>query len=127
MANTDEQTLLERIGGVDALHTLVGAFYFNVLNDPRVAPFFKDIDFLKVLDHQRRFLTQAFGGAREYSGRSLRAAHSHLVRDAGLQAEHFDAIADILRYTLNDLNFSDPVIEEVLAVVESVRADVLAG
>lgn len=124
-ANPPQQSLYERLGGEKAIRTAVHAFYFNVFRDDRVAPLFVDVDSERLLKHQNDFFTYAFGGPNNYSGPSLRKAHEKLVREHGLDDEHFDAIVEILATTLADLDFPPALIDEATGVVESVRSDVL--
>ena len=71
------------------------------------------------------FLTYAFGGAPNYSGRSMREAHRHLVEEQGLDDRHFDAVVEDLALTLRELNVAEELVREVIDVTESVRDDVL--
>lgn len=120
-----QQSLYARLGGPEAIRTAVHAFYFNVFRDSRVAHFFVGVDSERLLKHQNDFFTFAFGGPNQYSGASLRKAHENLVREHGLNGEHFDAIVENLATTLSDLDYPPSVVDEALAVVESVRGDVL--
>lgn len=121
----ESTTLLARLGGTRKLDALVGAFYFNVVNDERVAGFFADVDIGRLLRHQRKFLAVALGGERQYSGRSLRAAHRRLVTRHALADAHFDAFVEVLAGTLKGFGYADDVIAEVMAVLESFRGEVL--
>ena len=76
-------------------------------------------------NHQKRFLTYAFGGLPDYPGKSMRAAHAKLVEEHGLSDAHFDATVENLAAALKELGVSDEMIGEVAAVAESVRDDVL--
>ena len=60
--------------------------------------------------HQKLFLTYAFGGAPNYPGKSMRAAHERLVNEMGLTDEHFDAVLENLGATLQDLGVPDDLI-----------------
>ena len=127
MSSESEPTgsLYERLGGNEGIRKIVHGFYFQVFLDPRVAGFFDRFDSERLLAHQREFLTFALGGPHPYSGRSLRAAHAPLVRDYGLSDEHFDAVIECLARTLRDFDTEHTTIDDVLAVVESVRNDIL--
>ncbi|MEM8817086.1 MAG: group 1 truncated hemoglobin [Pseudomonadota bacterium] len=122
---TSAASLHERLGGDQVLRTAVHAFYFNVFQDKRIAHLFAEVDSERLLKHQQDFMAYAFGGTRPYTGRALREAHQQLVREHGLNTEHFDAIVDILATTLADLSIAPALVSEVLAVVEGVREDVL--
>lgn len=118
-------TLLQQLGGQAGLDALVGAFYFNVLNDDRVAHFFAGADVDAVRYHQRRFLATALGGPNQYRGRSLRDAHRHLVEEHGLNGSHFDAIIEILATTLDDFGHRGALAQTVVARVAAMGDDVL--
>jgi hemoglobin len=73
---------------------------------------------------QKAFLTMAFGGPHNYSGKSLRNGHAHLVQ-IGLNDSHVDAIIEILGTTLREMGVPEDLIQQVAAIAESVRNDVL--
>ena len=65
-------SLYERIGGVAAVEVAVDLFYEKIMADDRVNYFFDKTDMSVQRNHQKKFLTVAFGGPMEYSGRDLR-------------------------------------------------------
>ena len=67
-------------------------------------------------------MTMAFGGTKAYSGRTMAAAHSRLIRDHGLNASHFDLVAGHLVSSLQDLSVAPELIQEVVAVVGPLRS-----
>ncbi|HEY9617396.1 MAG TPA: group 1 truncated hemoglobin [Microcoleaceae cyanobacterium] len=109
-------TLYEKLGGKSAVEAAVDRFYERVLNDDRIKHFFEHVDMDKQREHQKAFLTYAFGGAAHYDGKTMRAAHTHVVKDMGLNSDHFDAVAENLVATLKELGVSDELIAEVTAV-----------
>lgn len=125
MPETAEKSLYERLGGRDAVGAAVEIFYRKVLADPRVNYFFDGIDMNRQRAKQKAFMTYAFGGAPNYSGQSMRDAHKRLVEEKGLGDEHFDAIAELLQDTLEELSVPENLTGEVMAIVESTRDDVL--
>jgi hemoglobin len=118
-------TLFERIGGDDAIDVAVERFYDRVLQDERIRHFFAGVDMERQRGHQKKFLKFAFGGAPGYSGRSMAAAHAHLVANMGLNDNHFDAVVENLATVLGDLGVRDGEIGEVAAIAESIRGAVL--
>jgi hemoglobin len=74
---------------------------------------------------QKAFLTMAFGGPHNYSGKDMRNAHANLVKN-GLSDEHFDAVMENLGATLQELNVPDELIAEAAKIAESTRNDVLS-
>ena len=114
------QALFDRLGGDAA----VDAFYPKVLADDLLAPFFSGIDMSRQAKKQKAFLTVAFGGPNQYSGRAMRAAHAKAV-EQGITDTHFDAVVSHLAETLKDLGVSMSEIEAVAKIAESIRDDVL--
>ena len=113
-------TLFEKLGGEPAIDAAVDKFYNRVLNDDRIKHFFADTNMTRQRQHQKAFLTYALGGGG-YTGRSMREAHKALVEEQGLQAEHFDAVAEDLLITLKEMGVADDLLSEVAAVVGNVQ------
>lgn len=124
MTSTITPTLFEQLGGTAAVEAAVDNFYRKVLSDDRVAHFFEDVDMERQRGKQKAFLTMAFGGPHNYSGKDMRAGHARLVA-MGLNDSHFDAIVELLGGTLKEMGVKDELIGQVAAIAESTRADVL--
>ena len=118
------QALFQRIGGEQAVNVAVDIFYRKVLADDRVNGFFDDVDMDRQAAKQKAFLTMAFGGPNHYTGADMRRGHAHLVA-RGLNDTHFDIIVDHLSATLRELNVPQDSIDEVAAICEGTRADIL--
>ena len=119
-----KQSLYERIGGDAAVNAAVDVFYRKVLADDRINQFFEGVDMEKQAAKQKAFLTFAFGGPANYSGKDMREGHAHLVK-RGLNDSHFDAVMENLGATLKELGVADDLIAEAAAIAESTRNDVL--
>lgn len=117
-------SLYEELGGEAAVNQAVDIFYRYVLADDRVNHWFDGLDMEKQAAKQKAFMTMAFGGPHHYTGKDMRAAHAPLVK-RGLNDAHFDAIGENLTKALKDLNVPQDKIDQVLAIVESTRPDVL--
>lgn len=118
-------TLYEKLGGEPAIDAAVDLFYSKVLVDDRIKHFFEGIPVDRLRDHQKKFLTVAFGGPNNYSGRGMKAAHSKMVKEMGLTDLHFDAVMEHLGATLTELNVPADLIGEAAAIAESTREAVL--
>lgn len=117
-------SLYERIGGEPAVNAAVDIFYRKVLNDYRINRFFDNVDMEKQAAKQKAFLTMAFGGPHNYTGEDMRKGHAHLIK-MGLDDSHFDAVVEDLGATLIELNVPQDMIDEVVALCETTRNDVL--
>lgn len=116
--------LYEQIGGEAAVNAAVDVFYRKVLADDRISHFFEGVDMEKQAAKQKAFLTMAFGGPHNYTGKDMRDGHAHLVKN-GLNDSHFDAVMENLGATLKELNVPDELISQAAAIAESTRNDVL--
>lgn len=118
------KSLYERIGGEAAVEAAVDLFYRKVLHDFSVAAFFLHTDMDEQRAKQKSFLTMVFGGPNDYTGKDMRTAHAQMVEE-GLDESHFDAVVGHLRATLEEMDVDRDAIEEVMAIAESTRDDVL--
>jgi hemoglobin len=106
-------TLYDRLGGEPAILAVIDRFYVRVLADSMLAPFFEGIAMSRLKGHQFAFLSQALGGPRQYSGRSMSRAHAHLR----IEQRHFHAVAGHLVATLREFGVSEDLVAEVAAAV----------
>lgn len=117
-------SLFERLGGESAVDTAVDIFYRKVLSDPRISRFFDTVDMDAQRGKQKAFLTMVFGGPNQYSGKDLRTAHAPLVAN-GLGDSHFNAVAEHLQATLEELSVPSELVSEVMSIAASTHDDVL--
>jgi hemoglobin len=118
-------SLFERLGGEAAVTAAVDIFYRKMLSDDRVSRFFEDTDMERQAAKQKAFLTMAFGGPNNYTGRDMSNAHRHLL-EKGLDDVHVDIVIHHLGKTLEELGVPDGDIAEVAAIANSVRDAVLS-
>ncbi len=121
---THKEPLFDRIGGKGAVDAAVGVFYDKVMNDGNLKPFFDGIDMNRQKGKMKVFLTYAFGGAQNYSGKNMREAHKQLV-SKGLKESHFNKVMEHLGNTLRELNVPNDLIQEAAAIALSTKKDVL--
>ncbi|KAL3156129.1 hypothetical protein ABBQ32_012425 [Trebouxia sp. C0010 RCD-2024] len=115
-------TLYDKLGGPEALEAAVDLFYEKVLADERLSGFFEGTNMMRLVIKQVQFMVYAFGGAAEYKGKDLKAAHFHLVQNNGLNVEHFDMVAVHFQNTLNELKIPQADINEAMQTLGSVRS-----
>jgi len=117
-------TLYEQLGGAGAVEAAVDRFYRKVLTDARVSRFFEGVDMDRQRAKQKGFLTMAFGGPHNYTGKDMRTGHAPLLK-MGLDDSHVDAIIELLGATLREMGVAENLISQVAAIAESTRNDVL--
>ncbi len=118
-----EKNLFDRIGGEAAVNAAVDLFYRKVLGDDRISKFFDTIDMQAQHVKQKAFLTMAFGGPADYSGKDMRAAHEKM----NLTETHFSAVMEHLGATLKELGVPETEIGEAAAIAMSTKPDVIGA
>ncbi len=117
-----EASLYQKLGGKAAIDAAVELFYTKVLVDNRIKHFFDDVNMNKQRRRQKEFLSAAFGGPVPYTGKDMRKAHANL---SGLNETHFNAVAENLQKTLEELKISKELIGQVMTIAASTKDDVL--
>jgi hemoglobin len=117
------RSLYESIGGAPAVAAAVDSLYERLLADPATAHFFTGMDMSMLRGHMRMFLTGALGGAPDRPGRDLAAAHAHL----GIKGEDFDRVAGHLVDTLNSLAVPADLINQIVALVGTLRSAIVSA
>jgi hemoglobin len=117
-----EASLYHKLGGKAAIDAAVELFYTKVLADVRIKHFFDDVNMSKQRRRQKEFLSAAFGGPVPYAGKDMRKAHANLP---GLNETHFNAVAENLQKTLEELKISKELIGQVMTIAASTKDDVL--
>ncbi len=113
--------LYKQLGGKDAVNAAVDLFYQKILGDSSINFFFTGTDMDLQRNKQKAFLTYAFGGAPNYSGKSMRDAHAPFkITDA-----HFGSVAGHLQATLNELGVPEELTAQVMTIAASAHDDVL--
>lgn len=116
-----EHSLYQKLGGKAAIDAVVEAFYVKMLADDRVKDFFENINMTKQKRKQKEFLSAAFGGPTAWAGKDLRKAHEGLE----LAEAHFQAVAENLQKTMEEMKVKKELIDQVMAIAGSTHDDVL--
>ena len=114
-------SLYERLGGRQALHTLIDLFYYKVLLDPELKKKFDGADMISLKQHQLELMTCIFGGPEEYPMERLRAAHKNLhITDA-----QFDAVCRHLEHAMKEMGIAQELISEVMVIISRMHDDIV--
>lgn len=117
-------TLLDALGGRDALTVLVAGLYQRLLNEPMVAPHFATVPRWRLEEHLVEFLVTHLGDAAgRWYGRDLGATHV----DLGLSDRHFDAFMGCWAATLAAAGVAEPLRTTACARLEALRRRVIAA
>jgi hemoglobin len=127
MAHQDQPSLYERLGGVYSIATVVDDLIDRVMDDPRLnANPRVDEAHHRVSRAGFKFLATelvcwASGGPQQYSGRSMRESHQHLL----ITAAEWNAFMDDFQQTLDKFGVPQAEQAELKAIVDSTRADIV--
>ncbi len=122
-------SLYERLGGVYAIAAVVDDFIDRIMIDPRLNANPKvDEAHHRVSKAGFKYLVTeqvcwASGGPQKYTGRSMSDSHA----DLAITEPEWQVFLDDLRQTFDKFQVPAPERSELLAIVESTKADIVAG
>ena len=108
-------TVFERYGGFANISRVVSEFYDRVLESQVISGYFVNSDMRRLIDHQTKFIASLMGGPASYSNETLERIHSRLNVDE----RAFSEMASLLKETLEDFDFDESDISEVLGEIAS--------
>lgn len=99
-------------------------FYERLVADEQLTKFFDGKSIIRLKIHQKKFLTLAF--TEIPTNMDIKAylidKHARLFQEQGLNGLHFDLVMGHLVATLQQLNVSEGMIGEVVAILGPLRA-----
>jgi hemoglobin len=117
-------SLYQRLGGYDALAAVTDDFLARMLGDPKMAPYFENLDSAGTARVRQMIVDQlcaATGGPCVYVGADMATAHKGL----DISEAAFDVAARYLTETLDQFKVPEKEKAEVLAFVGSTRKDIV--
>jgi hemoglobin len=129
MSTEDARSLYDRLGGVYAIAVVVDDFIDRIMSDarlnanPRVDEAHHRVSPQGFKYYVTEMLCWASGGPQMYSGRSMADSH-HELRITGSE---WDAFMDDLDQSLAKFAVPDRERGEVVAIVESTKADIVVA
>lgn len=115
-------TLLEQLGGREAIELVVAGFYERVLSDSLLKPYFRGVQMSRLYKNQADYFCMALGDDPSvYRGRDMRSLHAGMnIGDA-----EFDAVANHLAATLAEVEVPPALIEAVLGRIAPLRPEIV--
>jgi hemoglobin len=126
---TAAPALYERLGGIYSIAAVVDDFIDRIMDDARLNanPKVDDAHHRVSRAGFKYLVTEqvcwAAGGPQTYSGRSMRDSHEHLAITSG----EWEAFLDDLRQTLDTFGVPEREREELFAIVDSTRPEIVVG
>ena len=131
MTSQGDKSLYERLGREAGIRAVVSDFVDMSAADPKVNFTRKGIEgaeweatpesVKKLKDRLTEFVAQATGGPQKYTGEAMKAAHKNMkITDA-----EFNAMATHLKAAMKKHNVPVKEQDELMAIVESTRKDIV--
>jgi hemoglobin len=114
-------TLYERLGGLDAIDTVVDSFVARCAGDDRINAKFERTDIPRLKRMLVDQVCEASGGPCTYTGRGMRETHDGM----GVTAGEFDALVEDLVATLDEFDVPKAEQEELLGLLGSMRDEIV--
>jgi hemoglobin len=121
MAN---KTLYSRLGGYDAIASVVDDLITKMATDQRMAKYFVghgDDSKKRIRQLQMDMISKATGGPSYYTGRDMKTVHKGL----GIDGTEWQLAIIYIRKILENLNVENADQEEVLSLLNSIKGDIV--
>lgn len=128
-AEGQPKSLYDRLGGLAPISVVVSDFIDalvpdSVLNaNPAIDAARKRVPPAYLKYHVTAMVCQATGGPCQYHGRTMKASHAHL----NITEQEWDRMITIFKEILAKHKVPAKETEELLAIVESTKADIVMG
>ena len=127
MSENTTTSLYDRLGGTYSIAAVVDDFIDRIMIDPRLNanPLVDEAHHRVPRSGFKYLVTEmmcwATGGPQQYTGKSMSDSHAHLK----ITPPEWDAFMDDLNQTLNKFQVPTQEQQEVVAIVESTRNDIV--
>ena len=110
-------SLYTRLGGVEAIRTVVGDFLGRIVADQRINAFFRGVDTGELAAKLTDQICQVSGGPCRYTGRPMREVHAGL----GISDADFDALVEDLAAALDHFKVGPAEERELVTALGGLR------
>ena len=113
-------SIYDRIGGHEALETVVEDFYVRVLADDDLSGFFSGTNMSRLKGRQVEFFAAALGGPGPYTGAPMKQVH----QGRGITMHHFNLVAGHLTESLTAAGVPAGTVAEIIGAIAPLAADI---
>src|ERR671915_63396 len=113
--------LYERLGGVEAIESVVESFVARCAGDDRINGKFERSDIPRLKKMLVDQVCEATGGPCTYTGRGMRETHAGM----GVTAGEFDALVEDLMATLDEFDVPKTEQDELIALLAPMRGEIV--
>lgn len=116
-----QTSLYERLGGIDAITSVVDTFIAKSAADARINQKFAKSNMPRLRFHLIEQVCAVTRGPCEYTGRDMRSTHAKM----GVTDGEFDALVENLVATLDQFKVPEPEKNELLAILGPLRPEIV--
>jgi hemoglobin len=116
-----DKSLFERLGGKNAITSVVEDFVGRCAGDSRINAKFARTDIPRLKTMLVDQVTEATGGPGSYSGRDMKTTHDGMKVTTG----EFNALVEDLVATLNKFGVGQREQDELLAILGPLKSDIV--
>ncbi len=126
-AEQEQQSLYDRLGGLVPISVVVSDFIDALVSDsvlnanPAIDAARKQAPAPYLKYHVTALVCQATGGPCQYAGREMKESHAHL----NITAKEWQVMLDEFKKTLDKFGVPEAEQNELFAIVESTKADIV--
>ena len=113
--------VFEQFGGIAGLTALNEEFMALMLADPRLEPYFRDVDRARVTRQLTEQFCAVLGGGCTYSGRAMVEAHAAFK----IERAHFNALVEVLQVAMDKRGIPFRAQNKLLAVLAPMHREVV--
>ena len=118
----ESKSLFDRLGGSSYMEKVTNLLGEKLKNDQSLSPLFKNVDFKKMNENRKDYLTKLFGGQTNYQGKNLSEAHKSLNLNEG----HFNLFVYYFKQAMCELKTDPALVNEATNVLMSTQDEVLS-
>jgi hemoglobin len=115
------QSLIDRLGGKDAIVAVVDDFVARCAGDDRISAKFGRTDVPRLKKMLVDQVCEATGGPCTYTGRDMKETHTGM----GVTKGEFDGLVEDLVATLDQFNVPKPEQQELLGLLAPMQQDIV--
>lgn len=112
---------LAAYGGKDGIKVIVDDLEANYMADPRLRPFFENVDRKRVSQQLTIQFCALLGGDCEYTGANMKGVH----RGLGISLEDFNALVEALQNAMEKNNVTFRAQNKLLALLAPMHRDIV--
>lgn len=113
-------SIYDRIGGREALETVVEDFYVRVLADDDLSGFFTGTNMSRLEGRQVEFFGAALGGPDPYTGAPMKQVH----QGRGITMHHFTLVAGHLTDSLTAAGVPEETVAEIIGAIAPLAPEI---